>query len=108
MESSKRGATAPFDDSVGGVNGTWVVGHPPSPQPGLLFYILVDSVAETLEAIVACGGEVVQRFGRGCSRSYRSISRPGRKRDWALSGACPLRESTSKEPPAELYGGDRL
>jgi len=52
-----------FDDSVGEVSGTWVTGRPPSPQPGLLFYIMVDDVAVTIDAIVARGGEIVQPVG---------------------------------------------
>ena len=56
------GSTA-FDDGVGEVSGTWVIGRPPSPAPGLLVYIMVDNVAATLDAIVANGGEVVQPIG---------------------------------------------
>ena len=56
------GATA-FDDAVGEVSGTWVVGRPPASQPGLLVYIMVDSVAATLNTIVENGGEIVQRIG---------------------------------------------
>jgi uncharacterized protein len=52
-----------FDDGVGEVSGTWVLGRPPSSQPGLLLYIMVDSVAATLDAVVANGGEVVQPIG---------------------------------------------
>ena len=57
-----NGSTA-FDDGVGEVSGEWVTGRAPSGQPGLLFYIMVDSVAETIEAIIADGGEVVQPIG---------------------------------------------
>ena len=52
-----------FDDGVGEVSGTWVLGRPPSGTPGLLFYIMVDNVAATLNAIVANGGEIVQPIG---------------------------------------------
>ncbi|MGZ4194777.1 MAG: VOC family protein [Solirubrobacteraceae bacterium] len=52
-----------FDDAVGEVSGTWVTGRPPSPQPGLLVYVMVDSVAATIEAVVAHGGEIVQPIG---------------------------------------------
>src|SRR5215475_9293844 len=52
-----------FDDGVGEVSGTWILGRPPSLQPGLLLYIMVDSVAATLDAVVANGGEVVQPIG---------------------------------------------
>lgn len=56
------GATA-FDDSVGQVSGTWVVGRPPSPAPGLLIYIMVDDAAATVEKVLANGGEIVQPIG---------------------------------------------
>jgi predicted enzyme related to lactoylglutathione lyase len=52
-----------FDDGVGQVSGAWVVGRPPSPQPGLLVYIMVDDVAATLDRVVANGGEIVQPIG---------------------------------------------
>jgi predicted enzyme related to lactoylglutathione lyase len=53
-----------FDDSVGEVSGSFVLGRPPSSgRPGLLFYIMVDSVAATLDAIVAGGGTIVQPIG---------------------------------------------
>jgi len=52
-----------FDDGVGEVSGTWVTGRPPSPTPGLLIYIMVDSVASTIESVVAHGGEIVQPIG---------------------------------------------
>jgi len=52
-----------FDDGVGEVSGTWVTGRPPSGQPGLLIYIMVDSVAATADLVVAHGGEIVQPIG---------------------------------------------
>ena len=52
-----------FDDAVGEVSGTWVKGRSPSVEPGLLVYVMVDSVAATLEKVVAQGGEVVQPIG---------------------------------------------
>jgi len=52
-----------FDDGVGEVSGTWVIGRPPLFEPGILIYIMVDSVADSLETIVAHGGQVVQPIG---------------------------------------------
>ena len=52
-----------FDDTTGEVSGSWVLGRPPSTQPGLLVYVMVDSVAASLDAIVANGGEIVQPIG---------------------------------------------
>ncbi|HWB86016.1 MAG TPA: VOC family protein [Bryobacteraceae bacterium] len=56
------GRTA-FDDGVGQVSGAWVTGRPPSSTPGLLIYVMVDSVADTLEKVVANQGEIVQPIG---------------------------------------------
>src|SRR5437867_1299824 len=37
-QNRKRGdGSTAFDDSVGEVSGTWVLGRPPSAKPGLLF-----------------------------------------------------------------------
>jgi predicted enzyme related to lactoylglutathione lyase len=52
-----------FDDTTGQVSGSWVVGRPPSPTPGLLVYIMVDSVDATVAAVLAHGGELVQPVG---------------------------------------------
>ena len=52
-----------FDDATGAVSGAWVLKRPPSTSPGLLNYIMVDSVAATLETITAQGGEIVQPIG---------------------------------------------
>ena len=60
----RRGdGTAAFDDGVGEVSGAWVTGRPPSREPGLLVYVMVDSVAATIETVVASGGELVQPIG---------------------------------------------
>ena len=56
------GATA-FDDTVGQVSGAWVTGRPPEAQPGFMIYIWVDSVAETVKAVMANGCEIVQPIG---------------------------------------------
>jgi predicted enzyme related to lactoylglutathione lyase len=49
-----------FDDGVGQVSGTWVTGRPAAASPGLMVYVMVDSVAATLDAVVAHGGEVAR------------------------------------------------
>jgi uncharacterized protein len=56
------GATA-FDDGVGEVSGAFVVGRPAMSTPGLLIYVMVDSVVATVESVVANGGEIVQPIG---------------------------------------------
>jgi predicted enzyme related to lactoylglutathione lyase len=70
------GSTA-FDDTTGEVSGTWVVGRPPSSQPGLLIYIMVDSVAATIDAVVAHGGEIVQPIGADAPEITARFRDPG-------------------------------
>lgn len=52
-----------FDDAVGEVSGTWVLGRKAMTEPGLLIYIMVDSVAAAIESVVAHGGTIVQPIG---------------------------------------------
>jgi uncharacterized protein len=52
-----------FDDPTGAVSGSWVLKRQPSTAPGLLFYIMVDSVAKAANAVMAHGGDIVQRIG---------------------------------------------
>lgn len=47
-----------FDDAIGQVSGTWVTGRPSSGTPGILIYIMVNSVEKTLAAVTANGGEI--------------------------------------------------
>ena len=70
------GATA-FDDTTGEVSGTWVLGRPPSADPGLLVYIMVDSVADTVESIQALGGEIVQPIGADAPEITARFRDPG-------------------------------
>ena len=66
-----------FDDGAGEVSGTWVTGRPPSNAPGLLIYIMVDSVAATVDAIVARGCEIVQPIGADAPEITARFRDPG-------------------------------
>jgi uncharacterized protein len=70
------GQTA-FDDSTGEVSGTWVVGRPAAAKPGLLFYIMVDSVATACDVVVANGGEIVQPIGADAPEVTARFRDPG-------------------------------
>jgi len=62
MRKRGDGATS-FDDTVGEVSGAFVLGRPPASAPGLLVYIMVDSVEAAVQAVSANGGEIVQPIG---------------------------------------------
>jgi uncharacterized protein len=59
----RRDGSIAFDDTTGEVSGTWVLGRPPAAAPGLLIYIMVYSVAATIDTVIAHGGELVQPIG---------------------------------------------
>lgn len=65
-----------FDDGVGQVSGTWVTGRLPA-TPGLLIYIMVDSVAATIDALIAQGGELVQPIGADAPEITARFRDPG-------------------------------
>jgi predicted enzyme related to lactoylglutathione lyase len=66
-----------FDDTTGEVSGSWVTGRPPSSEPGLLIYVMVDSVAAALDAVVAAGGEIVQQIGGDAPEITARVLDPG-------------------------------
>jgi predicted enzyme related to lactoylglutathione lyase len=82
------GAVA-FDDTTGQVSGTWIVGRPASTQPGLLVSIMVDSVAATVEAVLAHGGKLVQAIGADAPEVTARFSDP------AGNVLCLYQESSS-------------
>ena len=47
-----------FDDSTGAVSGSWVLGRKPSNEPGVLVYVMVDSIDTTLREVLGAGGQV--------------------------------------------------
>ena len=73
----KRGdGSLSFDDSVGEVSGTWVLGRKAMTEPGLLIYIMVDSVAATIDAVIANGGVIVQPIGGDAPQITARFSDP--------------------------------
>jgi uncharacterized protein len=54
-----------FDDGIGEVSGTWVLGRKPSEEQGLVVSIMVDSVSDTIRSLEAAGSEIVNRIDMG-------------------------------------------
>ena len=65
-----------FDDGVGEVSGTWILGRKAATEPGLMIYIMVDSVAATVETVVANGGTIVQPIGMDAPEITARFSDP--------------------------------
>ena len=69
------GSTA-FDDGVGEVSGTWVVGRKPATDPTLLVHIMVDDITATIDAVLANGGKIAQPVGMDAPEVTARFSDP--------------------------------
>ena len=65
-----------FDNTVGAVSGTFVVGRPPA-EPGFAVYIMVADAAATLAAVQAAGGEIVRPVNPAASEVFAWFKDPG-------------------------------
>ena len=68
------GSTA-FDDSVGEVSGSWILGRPPATS-GIQVHIMVDNITTAIEAIIAAGGAIVQPVNPDAGEVYALFSDP--------------------------------
>ena len=66
-----------FDDTVGQVSGTFVVGRPPAPEPGFAIYIMVADAEATLASVRAAGGEIVRPVDPAASEVFAWFKDPG-------------------------------
>jgi len=76
MRKRGDGAQA-FDDTTGQVSGSFVTGRKTWDTPGVLFYIMVDNVAETCKAVEAHGGKIVQKIGADAPEITARFRDPG-------------------------------
>ena len=65
-----------FDDTVGEVSGTWVLGRKPGTEPGVVISIMVDDIKKTIAAIMANGGKIVQPVGADAPEITARFSDP--------------------------------
>ena len=76
MRQRGNGTTS-FDDTVGEVSGTFVLGRPPATEPGFGIYIMVADVAAALAAVQAAGGEVVRPVDPAAGEVFAWFKDPG-------------------------------
>ena len=76
MRQRGDGSTS-FDDTVGAVSGTFVIGRPPATEPGFAIYIMVADAAATLAAVQAAGGELVRPVDPAASEVFAWFKDPG-------------------------------
>jgi uncharacterized protein len=65
-----------FDDGVGQVSGTWVLGRKPLSEPGIIISIMVDDAKATVDSIVAHGGIITQEIGKDAPEITAHFSDP--------------------------------
>lgn len=73
---SDNHVNAAFDDGVGVVSGMWTNQYKPSTEPGLMVYIMMDSVEETIDAVIANGGKIIQPIGMDAPEITARFSDP--------------------------------
>lgn len=74
---TRSNGTQAFDDATGQVSGSFVVGRGAAAAPGLLVYIMVDSVADSCHAVEANGGTIVQPIGADAPEITARFKDPG-------------------------------
>ncbi len=65
-----------FDDGVGEVSGTWRLDRKPAAEVTMLIHIMVDSVAATIDLLIANGGKIVQPIGADAPEITARFSDP--------------------------------
>ncbi|HTK19716.1 MAG TPA: VOC family protein, partial [Mucilaginibacter sp.] len=73
---SDNHGNAAFDDGVGVVSGMWTDQYKPSTEPGVMVYIMMDSVEETIDAVIANGCKIVQPIGMDAPEITARFSDP--------------------------------
>jgi predicted enzyme related to lactoylglutathione lyase len=66
-----------FDDGVNEVSGMWVLNRRPSPEPGIIISIMVNSAAATVDLITAHGGQIVKPLDPKASEITAHFRDPG-------------------------------
>ena len=94
-----------FDDAAGAVSGTWILGRPPSHEPGMLAYVVVDNIEGTLDEVSKAGRQVVTprtALGPG-GQAFATFRDPtGNVLGRAVSGAIVVPQSVAQPPLPRL------
>ncbi len=65
-----------FDDGVGEVSGTWVLGRKPMQEPGIVISIMVDDAQACVDSIVAHGGIITEEIKKDAPEITAHFSDP--------------------------------
>ena len=64
-----------FDDGVGEVSGTWLIGPRPA-EPGLVISIMVNDILASIELIIKHGGTIVLPFDKDRNEKLARFADP--------------------------------
>ena len=65
-----------FDDGVGEVSGSWVVGPKPSTENGIVISIMVDDLGLSIDSIIQHGGKIIQPPDSSSPEKYARFTDP--------------------------------
>ena len=65
-----------FDDSVGEVSGSWVVGLKPSSEIGIIISIMVDDIQKSMHLVIQHGGKIIQQPDNFSNEKYARFTDP--------------------------------
>jgi predicted enzyme related to lactoylglutathione lyase len=65
-----------FDDGVGEVSGTWCLDRAPSSNPGIYIHIMIFDIEQTIEKIIANGGNILQHPDKNVREKTAKFSDP--------------------------------
>ena len=65
-----------FDDGVGEVSGTWVVGRKPATEIGFVISIMVDNIQETIDLVNVNGGKIIQTYDKYSAEKIARFTDP--------------------------------
>lgn len=65
-----------FDDGVGEVSGSWVVGPKPSNEPGIIISIMVNDIMESMDLVVKYGGKIIKAPDKSVPEKYARFTDP--------------------------------
>jgi predicted enzyme related to lactoylglutathione lyase len=75
IRTRENGSVA-FDDTVGEVSGTWVIGRKAAVEPGFMIYIMIDDINKSMDLVIANGGKITQPVGMDAPETTARFSDP--------------------------------
>jgi predicted enzyme related to lactoylglutathione lyase len=75
-DSERDDGSIAFDDGVGEVSGTWILGRKPMRDLGIMISIMVDDAQATVNSIIGHGGNIVLEIDKDALEITTHFSDP--------------------------------